>query len=78
MTIQTQISDGTQIRTRTYRNVIKGVNLAQYREGFFAQESSNQWGKMIQLKGKERIVIARFGVEQEEHDCADGSCTHWE
>jgi hypothetical protein len=61
MVIQTRIHDGISLKTRTYRNVIEGVNLAQYREGFFAQEPYNEWGEMFHLKGNERIMISRFG-----------------
>lgn len=67
MVIQTRINDGLKTQTRTYRNVIKNVNLAQFREGFYAQENSNRWGVMIQLKGQQRIVLARFGDNQEEN-----------
>jgi hypothetical protein len=66
MTIQTIVFDGIKRTTRTYRNVYKGVNLAELREGFYAQEQSNKWGVMTQLKGKERIILARFGEAQEE------------
>lgn len=68
MVIQTKIDTGLGIKTRTYRNVIKGVNLAEFREGFFAQEEHARSGVMIQLKGKKRIVLARFGEEQEGDD----------
>lgn len=66
MTIQTKIDTGLGIKTQTYRNIYKGKNLAEFREGFFAQEEHSRSGVMIQLKGKERIVLARFGEEQEE------------
>lgn len=65
MTVQTTIFDGLKRTTRTYRNIYKGVNLAEIREGFYAQENWNKWGTMIQLKGKERILLARFGEAQE-------------
>lgn len=65
MTIQSTVYDGNKRITQTYRNVYKGVNLAEYREGFYAQEQYNQWGTLIQLKGKERILLARFGEAQE-------------
>lgn len=67
MVVQTKINDGTKTVTRTYRNVIKGVNLAQFREGFYAQEEHSRWGTMIQLKGSARILLARFGEAQEEN-----------
>ena len=66
MTIQTIVFDGNKRITRTYRNVIRGVNLAEYREGFFAQESYMKWGVMVQLKGKERLVLGRFGTQDDE------------
>lgn len=65
MVIQVQIHDGIAVKTRTYRDVIAGVNLAQYREGFFAQEVYSRWGIMTQLKGNERIVLGRFGEDKE-------------
>lgn len=61
MTIQTKMFDGARVNTRTYRKVIRGVNFAQYVEGFFAQRESNKWGVLIQLKGKERILLRSFG-----------------
>jgi len=68
MVIQIRIHDGIRIKTRTYRDVVRGVNLAQYREGFYAQEAYSKWGEMVQLKGNERIVLARFGrVEPRVH-----------
>lgn len=65
MTVQTVVFNGIRRETRTYRNIYKGVNLAELREGFFAQEEHCMWGVMTQLKGKERIVLARFGEAQE-------------
>ena len=71
MVIQVRIHDGITIKTRTYRDVVRGVNLAQYREGFFAQEPYSKWGEMVQLKGNERITLARFGrVEPRVHKIA--------
>lgn len=66
MTIQTILDDGTGTRTTTYRNVFKSVNLAQYREGFEAQAEHCKWGVLYQLKGKERILLARFGRQPNE------------
>lgn len=63
MTIQTRIHDGIAVHTRTYRDIIVGINFAQHREGFYAQEEHSRWGVMTQLKGDERIVMARFGEE---------------
>lgn len=62
MVIQTHINDGISVKTKTYRNVIKGVNLAQFREGFYAQKVYSRWGQMFQLKGKQRILLASFGL----------------
>jgi len=71
MVIQTRIHNGININTRTHRNIVRGVNLAQFREGFFVQEPYSKWGEMVQLKGNERIVIARFGrVEPRIHKIA--------
>ena len=61
MTIQTKMFDGRRVNTRTYRDVIENVNFAQFVEGFYAQRESNQWGVLIQLKGKERILRRSFG-----------------
>lgn len=68
MTVQTTVFDGNRKTTRTYRNIYKGVNLAELREGFFAQEEHCKWGLMIQLKGSDRIILARFGENQETDD----------
>lgn len=65
MTVQTIVFNGIERQTRTYRNIYKGVNLAELREGFYAQEEHCQWGIMVQLKGTDRIVLARFGRDQE-------------
>ncbi len=61
MTIQTKLFDGVSVKTRTYRKVIKGMHLAQYVEGFYMQRDFNKWGVLIQLKGKERILLRSFG-----------------
>lgn len=66
MTVQTVVFDGVKRTTRTWREVFKGVNLAQVREGFYAQEDGNQWGVMYQLKGTTKIVLGRFGVTDED------------
>lgn len=68
MVIQMQFGIGDDIvKKRTYRDVIKGVNFAQYCEGFFANRTSYQWGKLIQLKGDERTVLRKFGKVPEIH-----------
>lgn len=61
MVIQTKMFDGRRVNTRTYRDIIENVNFAQIVEGFYAQRDSNQWGVLIQLKGKERILRRSFG-----------------
>jgi hypothetical protein len=66
MTVETTIFDGKRRETRIYRKVYKGVNLAELREGFYAQEQSAEWGLMVQLRGKDRIVIGRFGMKDED------------
>lgn len=66
MTVQTTVHDGISKKTRTYREIFRGVNLAQIREGFFAQEEHCKWGVMVQLKGKQRLVLGRFGTPDDE------------
>lgn len=68
MTVQTTVFDGISRKTRTYRNIYRGKNLAELREGFFAQEEHCQWGVMIQLKGTERLVLGRFGTRDDDED----------
>lgn len=62
MTIQMRFQDAERTKTYTYRKVYKGKNLAQYRESFEAQRNTYHFGILVQLKGKERIVLAFFGV----------------
>ena len=62
MIIQTRIDNGLSIKTRTYRDVIRGVNLSEWITGFYAQRTYCKWGEMIQLKGDKRIPLARFGT----------------
>lgn len=61
MTVQTKVDDGTGIKTRTWRDIYKTKGLAELREGFYAQREHCRWGVMIQLKGKERILLGSFG-----------------
>lgn len=62
MTIQIQYGkDNILIYNRIYRNVIKNVNFTQYVEGFFAQQDLYRWGRLYQLKGKEKILLRSFG-----------------
>jgi hypothetical protein len=61
MTVQTKVDDGISIKTRTYRDIYKTKGLAELREGFYGQREHCRWGVMIQLKGKERILLGSFG-----------------
>lgn len=61
MTIQTIFCDGNKIYKKIYRKVYAGKNFAQYVEGFFGQRDTYKWGALIQLKGKERIMLRSFG-----------------
>lgn len=62
MVIQTQFGNEYKAdKTRTYRDVKQNVNLAQYVEGFYAQRESYRWGVLVQLKGKDRIILRTFG-----------------
>ena len=61
MTICTRINDGRLIHVEVYRGVVKGKNYSDYLVGFYAQQDTNKWGIMYQLKGKERIILAHFG-----------------
>lgn len=61
MTVQTRVHDGLSVKTRTWRKVYKTKGFAEVREGFYAQQEHSKWGVMIQLKGKERIVLNSFG-----------------
>lgn len=68
MTVQTRVHDGISVKTRTWRNVYKTKGLAEVREGFFAQREHSRWGIMVQLKGKERIELGRFGANVSDVD----------
>ncbi len=68
MTVQTIVFDGSRKETRTFRNIYRGVNLAELREGFFAQEQGNKWGIMVQLKGNDRLIIGRFGMVDDDEN----------
>ena len=65
MVIQIQVHDGHEVKTRTYRNIFKGKNLAQFTEGFFAGHTQYRWGVMVQLKGKERILLHSYGKKDD-------------
>lgn len=61
-----QITYGTPNKTdsKIYRDVVKGKNLAQYVESFYANRDFYQWGTMVQFKGKEIIKLHSFGKKQ--------------
>ena len=62
MVIQMQFGNGENPeKTRNYREVIKNVNLDSFIEGFYAHRESWKWGRLIQVKGKERITLRTFG-----------------
>lgn len=62
MVIQMQFGNDTEPeKTRTYRDVVKNVNLDNYIQGFYAHRESWRWGRLIQLKGNERITLRTFG-----------------
>lgn len=60
MTIQTVLDDGYKERTMIFRKVYKGKSYAQLVENFYSFRNDMRSGKMIQLKGKERILLHSF------------------
>lgn len=66
MTVQIKTFDGEKVRLENYKGIYRGVNLAELREKFFAYEQTRKWGVMVQLKGKERIVLGRFGTHDDD------------
>jgi hypothetical protein len=62
MVVQTKVDLGYEVQTRTYRDIYKTKGLAEVREGFFGQREHCRWGVLIQLKGKERILLNFFGT----------------
>lgn len=62
MTIQTTLHDGNKERTTIFRKVYKGKSYAQLVENFYSFKSDQKWGKLIQLKGKEKITLHTFGI----------------
>lgn len=64
MTIQFRLKDSNGTTTRTYRQVYKGVNLADYRQSFEGMRDVYDSGEMIQLKGNGRVKLASFGKEE--------------
>ena len=65
MVIQIQTHDGHEVKTRTYDKVYRGEGLTKLAEGFWAGRDMHRWGVMVQLKGKERIVLHRYGKQDE-------------
>lgn len=53
--------DGTT-RTRTYRD-LKPWDKTEMTSNFHKQNDMYEAGKLVQLKGKKRIVVAQFGRE---------------
>ena len=62
MTIQTIINDGYETTKVIWRKV---YNKPKFITGFIYQASMNKWGELWQLKGKEHILLAKFGVKNE-------------
>lgn len=54
-------ADGTK-KTRTYRSV-KPWQKSEMMKTFYEQRTLYPGGIMVQLKGKERRLVARFGEE---------------
>lgn len=63
MTIQTILDDGYKERVMIFRKVYKGKSYAQLVENFFSFKNDMKSGRMIQLKGSERILLHSFGNE---------------
>ena len=51
---------GGKYEIKTYRGVARH-NYSSYVAGFFANKDFYRYGQMVQLKGKERIVLHTFG-----------------
>lgn len=66
MVIQFQINDGLKTKTRTYEKIYRGAGLAELEEQFFNHRAYSKWGCMIQLKGKDRILLHSFGKVPED------------
>lgn len=60
MTVELLLSDGKQERRKIFRKVYKGKSYAQIVENFYSFKNDMQWGKLFQLKGKERILLHSF------------------
>lgn len=63
MTLKVELNDGSKTREQIYRKVYKGKSYAQLVENFHSFKNDMKWGKLIQLKGKERILLHSFGQE---------------
>ena len=61
MTISIELHDGNKLRTQIFRKVYKGKSYAQLVENFYSFKNDMKFGKMIQLKGKQRILLHNFG-----------------
>lgn len=65
MVIQIQTHDGHEVKTRTFDKIYRGESLAKLTEGFFASRDMHRWSVMVQLKGKQRIVLHRYGKQDD-------------
>lgn len=61
MTIKMKLHNGDKLRTEIFRQVYKGKNYAELVESFYAFVGDMKWGELIQLKGRERIILHKFG-----------------
>lgn len=61
MTIRISLFDGHKVREETFRKVYRGRSLARLVENFYSFQGDQIWGKMVQFKGKERIILHKFG-----------------
>lgn len=64
MVIKTIFGNGDlagSTRSTTRRNIIKNLQIASIREGFYAQRESYRWGMMYEIKGTERHIMNTFG-----------------
>lgn len=49
-------------RTRTYRD-LKPWSKSEFMRTFYEQRTMYKAGILVQLKGKQRVLVARFGEE---------------
>lgn len=54
--------DGT-FKTRTYRN-LKPWQKSEFMRTFYDQRTMYRGGVLVQLKGKKRYIVAKFGEER--------------